>query len=122
MGNVQEASGAVAARREGVGCIPRRRDALRGAAVRVWGRSWGWSTWGTRGPGQGPGTSVEGWAGLGMHGAHRTGPGDVEPGRGGCQKGGVCPGGAGKVMGCGLGAGRVVGMWDVLGGLGARVG
>ena len=71
---------------------------------------------------RGPGTSVEGWAGSGMHGAHRTGPGDVELGRGACRKGGACPGGARKVMGHGLGAGRVVGMWDVSGGLGARVG
>ena len=58
----------------------------------------------------------------GMHGAYRTGLGDVEPGRGACQKGGACPGGARKVMGRGLGAGRVVGVWDVLGGLGVRVG
>ena len=70
----------------------------------------------------GPGTSVEGWAGSGMHGVHRTGLGDVEPGRGACQKGGACPGGAGKVMGRGLGAGRVVGMCNVSEGLGARVG
>ena len=28
----------VAAHREGAGCIPRRRDALRGAVVRAWGR------------------------------------------------------------------------------------
>ena len=70
----------------------------------------------------GPGTSVEGWAGSGVHGAHCTGLGDVEPGQGACRKGGACPGGAGKVMGHGLGAGRVVGMWDVLGGLGTRVG
>ena len=46
----------------------------------------------------------------------------MELGRGACQKGGACPGGAGKVMGCGLGAGHVVGVWDVLGGLGTRVG
>ena len=65
---------------------------------------------------------VEGWAGSGMHGAHRTGPGDVELGRGACRKGGACPGGARKVMGRGLGAGHVVGVWDMLGGLGARVG
>ena len=64
---------------------------------------------------EGLGTSVEGWAGSGMHGAHHTGLGDVELGQGACQKGGVCPGGAGKVMGRGLGAWCVVGMWDVLG-------
>ena len=70
----------------------------------------------------GPGMSVEGWAGSGMHGAHHTGPGDMELGQGACRKGRACPGGAGKVMGRGLGAGRVIGMWDVLGGLGACVG
>ena len=37
-------------------------------------------------------------------------PGDVEPGRGACRKGGACPGGAGKVIGRGLGAGRIVGV------------
>ena len=65
---------------------------------------------------------VEGWAGSGMHGAHCMGLGDVEPGQGACRKGGACPGGAGKVMGCGLGAGHIIGMWDVLGGLSAHVG
>ena len=71
---------------------------------------------------EGPGMSLEWWAGSGLHGAHCMGPGDVEPGLGACQKGRACPGGAGKVIGCSLGAGRIVGVWDVLGGLGARVG
>ena len=40
--------------------------------------------------------------------------------RGEGREGGACPGGAGKVIGRGLGAGCVVGVWDVLGGLGAH--
>ena len=72
---------------------------------------------------------MEGWARLGMHGAHQMGPGDMELGRGhfqegwgACRKGRACPGGARRAMGHGLGAGHVVGVWDVWGGLGARVG
>ena len=37
------------------------------------------------------------------------------------ERGGACPGGAGKAVGHGLGAGRIVSMWDVLGGLGMHV-
>ena len=66
--------------------------------------------------------SMEGWAGSGMHGVHRTGLGDMELGQGACRKGGACPRRAGKVMGRSLGAVRIVGMWDMLEGLGMRVG
>ena len=63
--------------------------------------------------------------GLGMlegPGRVQRRPGDVEPGRGACRKGRACPRGAGKVIGHSLGAGRIVGVWDVLGGLSTRVG
>ena len=89
----------------------------------------GWRTWRTRGTCWGAGACgryiQEGGAcrtASGMHGAHRMGPGDMEPGRGACRKGGACPRGAEKVIGRGLGAGHVVGVWDVLGGLSAHVG
>ena len=70
------------------------------------------SRWGQEGHGQGQWrlvdvrawlggqeTSMEGWAGSGMHGARRTGPGDVDPGRGACRQGEACPKGAGRAMG-----------------------
>ena len=44
-------------------------------------------------------TSMEGWAGLGTHGACQTELGDVEPGQGARQKGEVCPEGAGGPWG-----------------------
>ena len=50
-------------------------------------------------------TSMEGWAGLGTHGACQTELGDVEPGQGARQKGEVCPEGAGRAVGRGLTAG-----------------
>ena len=48
--------------------------------------------------------------GAGMAWNRLPGRGHVPERRGACCKGGACPGGAGKVIGHGLGAGRIVGV------------
>ena len=98
--------------------IEKGRGASGVVGARAWGRGWGWGKWDRvgvrrqRGLGRPGGLAGEGAVSGARRGAGRVQrrPGDVEPGRGACRKGGACPGGAGKVIGRGLGAGRVVGV------------
>ena len=109
MGNVREASGVAAARREGAGCVPRRQDVLRGAAVHVWGHSWGWSMWGTCGPGQGcMGRIVQGRATWNRVGGPAERAGRV-PGGPGRSWGAVWVQGA--LSACGTCRGALMHMW-----------